>query len=326
MIRKNALLVVCCLFASCLAAHADSAPFGVLSAYNLVALGTTGSNAIAGSISTGSELEGRAAAANELLSVGGIGQNLRNDPWGSLANGYALVAGGGISDAQSFSIGCAGCNVWAPSSSAKINFNGGGQLYTTGSDPINFNVERLAMQSESGYLATLTANGTVRGNTLTGTSKTLNIFNVTTTQLNSMNNMNIVTPPGSTVIINVLNDGSSSTFKISTAMSINGAQASDSNYDNGDILFNFSEATNLDIDAQFDASILAPYSILNGGSQMGGNFIVAQVDTTGEVHNHEFEGSLPTPPKNETPEPASLALMGTGILLMAGLQWRRKRV
>jgi len=325
MIRKRVSVVVSCLFAGCLAAHADSAPFGVLSAYNLVALGTTGSNAIAGNVSTGSDVEGRVAAVNDLMSVGTIGATLRNDPWGSLANGYALVAGGGITTTQSFSIGCTGCNAWAPSSSAKINFNGGGQLYTTETDPINFNSVRSTMQAESAYLATLTANGTVSGNTLTGTSTTLNVFNLTTAQVANINNMSIVTPPGSTVIINVVNTDSDNTFALTTAMSIDGAQASDSNYDNGDILFNFPQATALDINAQFDASILAPYSILNGSNQMGGNFIVAQIDATGEVHNHEFDGTVPTPPEDEAPEPASLGLMGTGLLLMAGKLWRLKR-
>lgn len=319
--------IVFCFCAGSLAAHADSAPFGVLSAYNLVALG---SSTITGNITTSSDVEGRVAAANDVISVGGVGATLRGDPWGSLAtvNGinYALVAGTAITDTSSFSINCSACSAWAPTSSAQINYNGGGgsKLYSTAPDPINFSTLRTTLQSESAYLSGLTANGSVSGNTLTGTSKTLNIFNLTTAQADNINNMNIVTPAGSTVIINIVNTASNTSFTLNTGMYIDGNSASDTNDDGGDILFNFSGDTAIGINAQFDASILAPYSVLNGGSQMGGNFIVAQVDTTGEVHNEEFQGDLPTPP-TVAPEPETLALLGTGLFALACVLHRRKK-
>jgi hypothetical protein len=61
MMRKSFVAVALCLLAGPLAAHADSvAPFGVLSAYNIVALG---SSSLAGSITENNDVEGRVAAA-----------------------------------------------------------------------------------------------------------------------------------------------------------------------------------------------------------------------------------------------------------------------
>lgn len=44
---------------------------------------------------------------------------------------------------------------------------------------------------------------------------------------------------------------------------------------------------------------------------------------TDEVHNMEFTGTLPNGPNVVTPEPASLMLMGTGMLGLAAALRRR---
>jgi choice-of-anchor A domain-containing protein len=338
MTKKWIVALVSCLSCGCLVSHAGTvAPFGVLSAFNLVALGTvntSGQTVIDGNISTSADVEGRIAAANWVTQATTIGSTLGSDPYGSLAGGYALVAGGGVSAGNYFQINGGG-NVWAASNSANYNWNENprGTLTVGGTSPspIDFAGVRTTMDAESLQLASLTASGTVTLGTgsnpswlvLSGTSKTLNVFTLTAAQFASTNNnIDIQVPVGSTVIINV--QGTNVT--LGTGIYFNGNQESDSNNDGGDILFNFADATSVAIDGQFDGALLAPFATLTGGSQMGGTFIAAEIGQTGEVHNDEFTGTLPpTTPPDLAPEPGTLTLMGTGILLMVGLLRRFKR-
>lgn len=333
--RRSVAIVVFCLLAGSLAAYADSvAPFGVLSAYNLVALGT---GSVAGNVvgPTSSDSGGRIAAAGQITHTLNVANKLGSDPWGALANGFAMVAGSGVNvnpPDEYFTI--KGGNVWASSNNAKYYFNEPGKLIVGGTSPIDLAAERTAMQTLNSNLSKLASNGTVGCGAscdsnwpvlqLSGSSTTLNVYTLTAAQFED-NQLDFIVPDsqsGATIIVNVLGTG----LTLSKAIEINGAQESDSNDNNNQILFNFVEATSVTINAQYDAAMLAPYATLSGTSQMGGNFIVATVGATGEVHNDEFTGTIPPfTTTTVTPEPASLTLMGTGILFMAGLLfWRGK--
>jgi choice-of-anchor A domain-containing protein len=339
---KKLVVFAACFFASCLVARADSAPFGVLSAYNLVALGTTGTNPIAGNIigPTSSDNEGRIAAADQVTHTLNIGTGLGSDPWGSLANHYALVAAGGVnvSPAGGYFTLNGGGGVWASSNNANYYFNNGdtGGVTIGGTSPIDFAAARTAMQTLNTNLSGLTANGALGsvpgGNStwtgLSGNSTTLNVFTLTAVQLQS-DFLDFIVPnaqTGATIIVNVIGANP----VLGNAVMVNGQQESDSNSDNNLILFNFENASTVTVNGQLDASILAPNAVLSGSAQMGGNFIAAKVGLTGEVHNDEWVGSIPnfyTPPANQpdlAPEPGTLTLMGSGVLLLAGLIIRRK--
>ncbi|MCU1322053.1 MAG: hypothetical protein JWM43_1702 [Acidobacteriaceae bacterium] len=332
MFRKSLSLLVLTMAAGAAAAHADSlAPFGVASAYNLVALGTVDSHGvtvIAGTIGTNADVTGRVAAADKVLYGTTIGSSLNNDPYGSLAT-YGLVSTNGLVAGQSFNMNGGG-NAFAPGSNGNINFNDGGHRVASGSSGIDFNALRTALDLETMLLAGQTANGVVLGTNqpghnpswlvLKGTSTTLNIFNLTAAQFADTNhNIDIEAPAGSTIIVNV--DGVNVT--LGTGLYYNGNQTSGDSAANANILFNFSTAQTVTINAQFNASILAPFAILTGGSQMGGTFIAAQIGQTGEVHNVEFTGTLPYDPGSPVPEPGTLMLMGTGMMSLAAAVRRK---
>lgn len=332
---KYVSLVAFCLVVLPGLCKADGvAPFGVASAYNLVALGTVdshGNTVIAGNISTNADITGRVAAAGMVTNGTTIGSNLYSDPWGSLAS-FDVVSTGGLNPGEQFNINSHG-NVYAPGSNGNFNFNGGGHRVTTGSSGIDFNALRTTLDNQSLALAALTSNGEVLGTNhssvnpsffvLKGTSSTLNIFNITAAEFGDTNHpLDIIAPAGSTIIINV--DGANVT--LGTGIYYNDQQNSGDSSANSNILFNFSNAATVTINGQLTASALAPFAILNGNSQMAGTFIAAAIGQTGEVHNQEFTGTLPPGGSiAATPEPASLALMGTGITALAGLLRRRKK-
>ena len=303
------------------------APFGVASAYNLIALGTTG---VAGTVSTSADVTGRVAAADQVLAGTTIGSSLNSDPWGSLAT-FGLVSTNGLVAGQTFNMNGGG-NAYAPGANGHINFNDGGSRVTSGSSGIDFNSLRTSLDLETAVLNGLTANGVVGAPTppggnpswlvLKGTSATLNVFNLTAAQFADTNhNIDIEAPAGSTIIVNV--DGTNVT--LGTGLYYNGHQTSGDSQADDNILFNFADAQTVAINAQFNASVLAPFAVLSGTGQMGGTFIAAQIGQTGEVHNDEFTGTLPGDPRTSvTPEPGTLVLMGTGIMSMAGMLRLRK--
>jgi len=111
----------------------------------------------AGNIGTSADVEGRVAAANLVTVATTIGSTLGSDPYGSLADGYAVVAGGGISASNYFQINGGG-NVYAPTNSASYNWNENpkGSLISTGSSPVNFTSLRSTMDALTLELAALT--------------------------------------------------------------------------------------------------------------------------------------------------------------------------
>jgi choice-of-anchor A domain-containing protein len=314
-------------------AHADSfGPFGVASAYNLVALGTVdslGATLIKGTIFTQSDVTGRVAAADSISGNLVVGSSLNSDPWGSSAT-FGLVAGNGLGSGAHVTMNGGG-NAFAPgASSSSFNFNDGGHLVTLGSPGIDFNALRTSLDALSLQLATL--NGTAPLGTnqsgfsnsgghynpswfvLKGTDPVLNVFNITAARFASVNNpIDIEAPAGSTIIVNVIG----TTPSLGTAIYYNGIQHSGDNESDNKILFNFSTATTVTLNSGFSGSVLSPFAILSGTGQIDGNFIAAAINGTGEVHNVQFTGTLPGDPGSPVPEPGTLVLMGTGMMSLA---------
>jgi choice-of-anchor A domain-containing protein len=328
-IKKVLLLTASLSFAG--VCQAATMPFGIASAYNLVALGTVDANGntlIAGNISTNADITGRVAAANKITAGTTIGSSLNSDPYGSAAV-YDLISANGLNSGEQFNLNSHG-NAYAPGSNGNFNFNGGGHRVTSGSLGIDFGALRTSLDSQTIALAALTSTGSILGTNqpgvnpsffvLKGTDPTLNIFNITAAEFADTNHpIDIQAPAGSTIIVNV----AGTNVTLGTGLYYNQNQTSGDSSADADILFNFASAQTVTIDGQFSASILAPFAVLSGNSQMAGNFIAAQIGQTGEVHNVEFTGTLPNDPSTVTPEPASLMLLGTGMLGLAAALRRR---
>jgi|SRR6185312_4869528 len=351
---KEILVLTAVLSASSLVCKADS--FGIASGYNVVALGVTASSghaAVAGNITSNSEVTGRVAAAGSVSGIGTIGSALVNtgqfpDPYAADAtfNGttYDLVAGGGLlsgtninSDGSAFVVNSNGSTFVNGSNGVNINFNGNGghkgSLVTNPvTDPIDFNALRTSLENETASIAALVGSTVSTTNSnhttiLTTTDATLDVFNITAAEFagGAIDVETHGTNP--TVIINVTG-GTGGKYTSGGIFLYNGQQDFSSELTDK-VLFNFPDATTLSTGSgEFAASILAPYATLTAGTT-DGTIIVAQANLNGEAHNIEFQGTLPNlPPVNHgvpsVPEPGTLALVGTGILSVAAKFRRRK--
>ena len=170
-------------------------------------------------------------------------------------------------------------------------------------------------------LSGLTANGTFSGNTFTCTGCIGNeVWDVTTAQLMAANGA-LVFPtclqgptPSCDGVVNVTGASFSNTVAFNTAHALQG------------LIFNFENATSINIGNEFEASLLAPNATLQSSDFIEGNVIVMNVASTAplgaEIHYLPFDCSddlcvLPAP------EPGSLAVLGSALAVFAAIRRRR---
>jgi choice-of-anchor A domain-containing protein len=192
-------------------------------------------------------------------------------------------------------------------------------------NPIDFAGAQANLDNVSTTLASETANGTTSFNgystyTLTGSSSTLNVFNLTNGTYNGAT-INITAPASSTVVINVA--GTSDSFS-GGSINLNGVSAND-------VIFNFSAATSVSIaNISWEGTLLAPMASFSGTwGQLNGELIAESASGTTEFHDILFSGTLPAAFSGSsqngggaTPEPATwMVLLGGGVLI--GLSRRR---
>ncbi|RED59338.1 DUF7507 domain-containing protein [Cohnella lupini] len=270
------------------------ANLGVANDYNVFVLGNhtqsfvdaggrvaVGGNATYRSYGIGSALNVSTTRAD--LIVGGNmdiigGTNFAGNsvisPTGTIVN-YSMTNNNGVSP--------------QPQIGTPIDFAAAGQYLT------------CASASWGALLPTGTATVAFGTITLTGTSPTLNIFTInglnvagSGTSLASANGINIVTPPGSTVLVNI--SGTGVGFG-SYAIFINGGQSTPSN--GAVILWNFFQATTaFNLNLSIKGSVLAPLAVWSavGFGNIDGTMVAQSfVNTTGtlEAHTIPFIGCLP---------------------------------
>jgi choice-of-anchor A domain-containing protein len=149
----------------------------------------------------------------------------------------------------------------------------------------------------------------------------LNIANGATITGINITNANGVTPTG--LIINV--NGNNLNF--------NGGTFNLGSLANNQVLFNFGNATTLSLqNLAFEGALLAPLATVNFSSgHIDGALIANNYNGPGQINDIGFNDPLPTYAASgsggtvvvATPEPGSIALFGTGVLVI-GLFFRRR--
>jgi choice-of-anchor A domain-containing protein len=201
--------------------------------------------------------------------------------------------------------------------------------------PVNFTTANNFLPAYSPFLGTLAATGTVSMpfSTLifTGANAGLNVFNITASQLNPSGGFQFDAPVGSTVLVNVFGNNPT----------ISGGGTAFNGVGIDHVIYNFVNATDINLTGSFNGSILAPKATVTAGSLgFNGSLIALNLGKSDnyaqlEAHTYQyggtsgtpdlFTGSLP-PSTSAVPEPGTYAMVGFGLLSgVAVLRPRRRK-
>lgn len=301
-------------FAAVSAAVAASftvAQASVFSTYNLVVTGNLQNN--------NQDIEGTALVGGN-LSGGVVTVGLRLTPASSYVGQSVLTVGGNIT-ASGVHLQ-AGNLLRQGTRSGTLDFNGGGSgvqsdIVTNVSSIVSNAASEIS--STSSYLRTLSANssatfpsGQPGPVTFTATPSgpgNIAIFNVSAANVfnNSLiQQFDLSTGGASSIIINV----SGTTVNVNNG-NFSGNWATP--FARANVLWNFYEATTINIDRNFDGAILAPLAHLTNSTAIDGSVFVSSFTQNGEVHLPFYGGFVPAP--------GAMAMLGLGGLVMT----RRRR-
>ncbi len=189
--------------------------------------------------------------------------------WSNIKNGNIVY--GGESDIKNthFSPGFGAYNVSASHSS-----------------PFSTNTVKKHFEGLSQSLAGLQSNGKAyvqSGTLILNGTNSFNVFNINSTDYQNWNQIGILAPAGSTVIVNYFG-----TDIDAFGGYLNGVQASN-------VLFNFSEAESLGFQYNpVPGSYLAPYASISGSGYFDGQIIGNDIDFKGmSMSGKSFTGNIP---------------------------------
>lgn len=330
-----------------LCAGAQAAPLSaleILQQFNLVAFGDVQSNShvdgrtyIGGSVSGGDYVQhpqDTPKSAYAGLTVGGSADNVH-------VNGLGAVIGGSLSGStiNSGSAAVLGSSsqvnfnggAYVGGSTSATNFNGSGRIAAPASDA-TLQGEILAAKLATGFESALKGLSTQLSDLAsTGSSVSINGSKVTFTALAGAD--------GIAVFDLTKNDLDRTLFALKNLefeFVLNGATTLIFNSDEtaydfsanflggsarqlGKLaIWNFYNATNITLRSEFGGVVLATGASLSNNNNIEGTVVVNSLTQRGEIHQQTFSGDIP---RQNVPEPGSLALLLGALALLAG--WRR---
>jgi choice-of-anchor A domain-containing protein len=177
--------------------------------------------------------------------------------------------------------------------------------------PINFSSAQSILDNTADSLAGLSSTGITAISygavTFTGANAATNIFTISAAQLSSVNGITINIPGGADALINVTGAGSISLPNVGF------------NFDASRTLWNLDAFTTVST-SSFSGSVLAPYAnVTYHSGAFNGTLVADSVIGGGQFNQSSFTYDIPigpTPGGVLAPEPASLALLGAGSMLL----------
>lgn len=277
---------LCAFAALCAAGLAVSAEASPLTDWNLVVFGNLDST---------TEVEGRTLVGGT-LSGSASNYGIRLTPASSYLNTDVLVVGGNLTagnvQMQAGNLRLGG------SRSGNVNFNGGGHQINDAAASIIASSARTDLLATSAYLHGLAATNSVALPSGQPSGVTFNaipgsggvaVFNVSGAALLSsslVQQIDLQMGSATSIIINV----SGTTVNYNGGNMVGGFNATVASH----VLWNFYEATSVNIDRQLFGAVLAPLAHLTNSTTIVGTTVADSFTQRGEVHIPNYSGFVPS--------------------------------
>ena len=299
---------VCAVLAVLIVLAASVAQASVLTAQEIL---SQFNGVISSSYTSTSEVEGRLAANN----ITG-GATFYNDPDPlSAPSAFQAVNAQTIAATGNYNIDNGGSVNYIVSNAATYNFNNGGSLVYQSPDfamsdfttPLNALVSQLSSLSDNSTINTSDPNNYIF--VVTPDASGTAVFSISTTTLQSANNISFAdVTSAKTIIVNVSGLSFEQNFNDNT----------NNEYENYHVIWNFEDANSLTFNREFHGAVLGKDATVTNTNSIDGMLYAKNLDAHGELHDYPFQGSV-------VPIPPSAILLGSGLLGLGLLGYRRKR-